>query len=201
MYCIQELEQYADDDPDIIPLAVSMQVKKSDKRRKPSEPVIEIPEKPEVTKRELLKVRREKPVKKMPKKKLTSVLKVPSKITDVLIKKELEKIIPEIIHEKKVEKVKPKTVKLKLPDPCKDVICKPKVCCLKRGARVRRRKKVKKPETEAAKRKREKEQLIIKRIRAPPTELKEDVLRAKAEIKLAQMKKKHPKIHKHPRKR
>ncbi|XP_031774950.1 dynein intermediate chain 3, ciliary-like isoform X1 [Apis florea] len=197
----KELEQYADDDPDIIPLTVSMQVKKSDKRRKPSEPVIDIPEKSEVTKRELLKVRREKLVKKIPKKKPTSVLKVPSKITDVLIKKELEKIIPEIMHKKKVEKVKPKTVKLKLPDPCKDVICKPKVCCLKRGARVRRRKKVKKHETEAAKRKREKEQLIIMKIQAPPTELKEDVLRAKAEIKLAQMKKKHRKIYKNPRKR
>ena len=192
------MERYADDDPDIIPFAVSTQVKKTDKRRKPSEPVIEVEEKPEVSKRELLKSRREKPPKKIVKKKPVSKSKEPSKITDVRIKKELEKIIPEK-YERKVEKVKPKTVKLKLPDPCKDVICKPKVCCLKRGVRVRRKKKMKKKESEAAKRKRQKEKLIIMKMQAPPMELKEDVIRAKEEIKLAQMKKKHPKIHRKKR--
>ncbi|XP_031364364.1 LOW QUALITY PROTEIN: dynein intermediate chain 3, ciliary-like [Apis dorsata] len=195
----KEMERYADDDPDIIPFAVSMQVKKTDKRRKPSEPVIQVTEKPEILKREILKTRREKPIKKTIKKKPVSIAKVPSKITDVLIKKELEKIIPEK-HEKKVEKVKPKTMKLKLPDPCKDVICKPKVCCMKRGVRVRRKKKVKKEETEAAKWKRKREKLIIMKIQAPPTEFKEDVRRAKEEIKEAQSKKKYPKIYEKKRK-
>ncbi|XP_026300826.1 dynein intermediate chain 3, ciliary isoform X4 [Apis mellifera] len=187
----KEMEQYMDDDPDIIPFVVSTQVKKADKRRKPSEPVIDVAEKSEISKREISKSRKEKLMKKTMKKKPVSVMKVPSKVTDVMIKKELEKIIPEK-HEKKMEKVKAKTVKLKLPDPCKDVICKPKVCCLKRGMRVRRKKR--KEETEAAKWKREREKLIIMKIQAPPMELKEDVMRAKAEIKLAQMKRKHPKI-------
>lgn len=58
---------------------------------------------------------------------------------------------------------------------------------------------MKKKESEAAKRKRQKEKLIIMKMQAPPMELKEDVIRAKEEIKLAQMKKKHPKIHRKKR--
>ncbi|KAK1130142.1 hypothetical protein K0M31_019826 [Melipona bicolor] len=96
---------------------------------------------------------------------------------------------------KKVRKKKRKALFV-LPQPCKGEICKPKVCCWRPGVkadRKRRSRGERRSTSDSAVsvrstdkwRRRGMESRALREMRAPPTVLRKELLKAKAEIQMA----------------
>lgn len=184
----QGFEAYASEtDPDVIPVPMTMVGKRVEKKLKISRVAADDEESdrlPMRPRKSTILIRR-KP-------------RIPLKLS-VPYPTELPREIRPLDLDRKMEKakkMKKKKRKALFVPPCKGEICKPKVCCWRPGVKAgkkRRSKGERKPTVDSAVsvrptdkwRRRGKESKALREMRAPPTVLREELLKAMAEIQMA----------------
>lgn len=202
------MEAYAfETNPDIIPIVhIFATTKKAEKKRKSSRPASAGRNRGPVSveaKKTAKKFVSKEPVGIQKAERLTC--KEPISLFELSVRRSIQSMKEDVLPDlslkidKKTKKRKKRKRLFVLPRPCEGEICKPKVCCWRPSMGYRREEKPKEKKkstldkdstvsirssTDGRKRRRMKGD-VLREMRAPPTQLWEDVLKAKAEIQVA----------------
>lgn len=202
------MEAYAfETNPDIIPIVhIFATTKKAEKKRKSSRPASAGRNRGPVSveaKKTAKKFVSKEPVGIQKTERLTC--KEPISLFELSVRRSIQSMKEDVLPDlslkidKKTKKRKKRKRLFVLPRPCEGEICKPKVCCWRPSMGYRREEKPKEKKkstldkdstvsirssTDGRKRRRMKGD-VLREMRAPPTQLWEDVLKAKAEIQVA----------------